>query len=200
MLRFFKPLQSPSEVEEATLRGFHQSAAAAASSAPTTPHRGPGRPRKVAPAAPLLSPARDDSPPAKRVHRNWLLSPFIYDILAAYERCGRSARKTVEFLQRSHPRQPTEVEARYERLSESTVRSWHESGTAAKKLLPHVQALIEKPEELLRGHGRPRALDDPAITEEIRTILTTMRERGSMCMMLQSVSSWWKKLLAGSSK
>ena len=89
-------------------------------------HRKPGRPPK--PAA--LAPPPDEVPTAaaKRspTYNHWLSSPYIHDILAAFQRSGRSARRTVENLQRAHPRLPSETVARYESLSESSIRAWHD--------------------------------------------------------------------------
>ena len=72
----------------------------------------------------LLAAAASDQPQeaqsAKRgKYVNWLGSPYIHDILAAYQRCDHNARRTVEHLNARFPRLPTESAARFADLAES---------------------------------------------------------------------------------
>ena len=110
--------------------------------------RGPGRPKKLTDAHHVLNVAaaatsneEDASEPAAKrgKYANWFASAYIHDILHAVQRTG-SARKAVEWLQRSFPKLPTESAARYVDLSESTVRSWYKDG----KLLPKFQQLLDE--------------------------------------------------------
>ena len=117
--------------------------------------RGPGRPRKLVSADSILlaaaaaaSPAPEVQEPAKRgKYVNWLGSPHIHDILAAYQRCGHNARRTVEYLNSRFPRLPTESAPRFGELSESTIRSWHDD-----------QGCVIDKYKLRRASLRPRAV------------------------------------------
>jgi hypothetical protein len=106
------------------------------------------------------------------------VSPYIHDILAAYQLNTRSAKQTVAYLQRTYPRLPTESAARFSDLSESTVRSWHSGG----KLLPKFAAIIKEGKHAAtRGSGRSRALiEHTDIEDEVKRIITVMRERGAV--------------------
>ena len=79
--------------------------------------RGPGRPKKLTDAQHVLDMAaaaatsKEDAvePAEKRgKYSNWFASAYIHDILHAVQRTG-SARKAVEWLQRSFPKLPTEA-------------------------------------------------------------------------------------------
>jgi hypothetical protein len=71
----------------------------AASSLPAPVKRGPGRPKRpleLQPPGP--GDAEDTAQPAKRGYTNWFSSPYIRDILQAYEKHGRSAKRAVAAL------------------------------------------------------------------------------------------------------
>lgn len=153
--------------------------------------RGPGRPKKLADAHHVLE-IGAAAATSKEVHAlepaekrgkyaNWFASAYIHDILHAVQRMG-SARKAVEWLQRSFPRLPTESAARFADLSESTVRSWYKDG----KLLPKFQQLLDEQKTAApRGVWRERALAvDPAAEQRVKQILRTMRERGASINVL----------------
>ena len=100
-------------------------------------------------------------------------SPFIHDIIAAYQRNFHSAKATVSYLRRTFPRLPTESEGRYDHLAPTTVRSWFD---ADHKLLPSHQQSIDAGRSLARGDGRQRVLDGHADVEaEVKRVLTIMR-------------------------
>ncbi len=80
------------------------------------PGAGPGRPRKLLDADKVMAAALAavappcDEPPSKRgKYTNWFASPYIHDILAAYQLNLQSARKTVDYLQNKFPQLPTEI-------------------------------------------------------------------------------------------
>lgn len=110
-------------------------------------------------------------------------SPFIHDILSAYQLHLHNARKTVAYLQRSFPQLPTESAPRFADLSESTIRSWHD---ADGKLLPRFMQLLEEEKSAApRGPGRQRMLEGyPGIEAEVKRILLTMRDRGAVVSLL----------------
>lgn len=64
-------------------------------------------------------------------------------------------------------------------MSESTIRSWHDEDG---KLLPKFAAIIEQGKHAAaRGCGRVRTLlEHPAVEEEVKRILTVMRDRGAV--------------------
>ena len=154
--------------------------------------RGPGRPRKLTDAHHVLAMAAaaaappevaDAVKPAQKRGRyaNWFASVYIHDILHAVQRTG-SARKAVEWLQRSFPKLPTESAARFSDLSESTVRNWYKDG----KLLPKFQQLLDEQKVAApRGVWRERALAaHPAAEERVKQTLRIMRERGASVNIL----------------
>jgi hypothetical protein len=154
--------------------------------------RGPGRPKKLvdahhvlemAAATAALETADAVSEPStkRRKYANWFASAYIHDILHAVQRTG-SARRAVEWLQRSFPKLPTESAARFADLSESTVRSWYSDG----KLRPKFQQLLDDQRAAApRGVWRERALAaDPAAEQRVKQILRTMRERGASINIL----------------
>ena len=103
-----------------------------------------------------------------------LASPHRHDLLAAYERCGHSARATVAYLHATFPRLSTEAHARFDGLSESTVRTWFGKD---HKLLPRFQQIMDECQQTVpRGPGLPRPMQAyPAVEEEIKSILLRMR-------------------------
>jgi len=154
--------------------------------------RGPGRPKKLVDAHYVLEMAAATAaletadavsePSTKRgKYANWFASAYIHDILHAVQRTG-SARRAVEWLQRSFPKLPTESAARFADLSESTVRSWYSDG----KLRPKFQQLLDDQKAAApRGVWRERALAaDPAAEQRVKQILRTMRERGASINIL----------------
>lgn len=106
-------------------------------------------------------------------------SPYIHDILSAFQLNLRNARHTAAYLQRRFPQLPTETAPRFAGLSESTIRSWHD---ADGKLLPKYAAIVEEGKQAAdRGPGRAELLEEhPAITAEVKRILGVMRERGAV--------------------
>lgn len=147
---------------------------------------GPGRPKLersadgvLAAGAATTAVADAEEPVAKRgKYCNWFATPLIHDILAAYQLNLHSARKTVEWLQRTFPRLSTEVVSRFDDLSESTVRSWHGDDG---KLLPRFQEALERSRAAPRGAGRVAALaGHPEIEDSVQSVLRIMRERGAV--------------------
>jgi hypothetical protein len=192
MLRFFQPISR----DDAALQQQHalqQSAAAAVADAAHRTyqhlHRAkPGRPRsKLAVSLPHNADAEEEQEEAGRSKRgkyeNWFASPFIHDILAAFHLCSRNAKRTVAHLQRRFPRLPTEAASRYDGLSESTIRSWHDKDGVLLPRFKHI--LDEQRSAATRGPGRSRALlPHPEVEEEVKRLLTTMRERGAVVNVL----------------
>lgn len=175
---------------------LQSSAAAALEEAAQREHarllqRGPGRPKKESAAADVLMTAaaartaaadaeEDQEQPRKRgKYTNWFASSYIHDILAAFQRYSHNARRTVEELQRAFPKLPTEKEARFAHLSESTVRSWHDQNGA---LLPRFRDVLAA--ELAaprRGPGEARAFAAFADEEsELQRVLSIMRSKGTV--------------------
>jgi hypothetical protein len=197
MLSFFQRI-TPEQALAQHTRELHASAEAMAQERVQLEReqllrRGPGRPKKerdaadaimaaAAAAAALSAPSvehDDEQPPAKRgKYTNWFATPLIHDILAAYQRCQHSGEKAVAYLQRAHPRLPTEQEARFARLAASTIRSWHND---KGELLPRFQAVLNSDCTLLRrGPGEARALAPyPDMEQEIKDVLSLMRNKGS---------------------
>jgi hypothetical protein len=121
--------------------------------------RGPGRPKKrkaqqdVCNATPMAasddttatvlhSQVESDESSAKATHIDWFASPFIHDIIAAVGHF-RSARVAVESLQKRFPRLPTESEGRFDRLRESTIRTWFDDEWKLRERF----ACLAKPEK-----------------------------------------------------
>jgi len=153
--------------------------------------RGPGRPKKLIGVHHVLAMAavadtskeEDAVEPAQKrgKYTNWFASAYIHDLLHAVQRTG-SARKAVEWLQRSFPQLPTESAARFADLSESTVRSWYTDG----KLLPRFQQLLDERKAVApRGVWKERVLAaHPAAEDRVKQIIRTMRERGASVSIL----------------
>jgi hypothetical protein len=105
-------------------------------------------------------------------YTNWFSSPYITDILAAYERSGHSAKRTVKLLMASVP---WDVD-RFARLSHSSILSWF--GTD-HKLLPRFQEQLDASIAAARGRGPDRAFAvAPQVEQEIKRVLLRMRETG----------------------
>lgn len=194
MLRFFQPI-SADEAQQQSAAALQCSAeqqhrASQQQQKVVLSKRGPGRPRKLADAHHVLEMAAataaeaeaKSDPAAKRgKYLNWFASDYIHDILHAVQRTG-SARKAVEWLQRSFPQLPTESAARFADLSESTVRSWYTDG----KLLPRFQQLLDERKAVApRGVWKERVLAaHPAAEDRVKQIIRTMRERGASVSIL----------------
>jgi sulfur relay (sulfurtransferase) DsrC/TusE family protein len=196
MLRFFSPI-SADDAQQQQHRTFQHDAVEAsatrvAAAQAQLRRAKPGRPRKLLSSDAVLimaAAAKADAAaaqtdevleqPTKRgKYENWFASPFIHDILSAYRKNLGSAKKTVEHLMNAFPRLPTETEARFHGLSESTVRSWFD---ADKKLLPKFQAVLDAQKENgpCRGPGRCTILGEyPEIEEAVIAALQSMRDRG----------------------
>jgi len=153
--------------------------------------RGPGRPRAqvgshlaLAAASHTAADTPAEAASNKRPkYHNWLATPHIHDILHAFQINGRSARQTVQYLQRSFPRLPTETEARFAHLSEATVRSWHDKdGRLLQRVRRQIgDAVMVAP----RGGGYERVLAGyPAAEDRIKSILQQMRNRGAAVNIL----------------
>jgi hypothetical protein len=146
---------------------------------------GAGRPRKllnanqVMVAAAAVAIPSSDEPSAKRgKYTNWFASPFIHDILTAYQLNLRSAKKTVAYLQSKFPQLATESEPRFLHLNEATVRSWHEDGHLKDKFK---QIVEEHKTGASRGPGKSAVLRGyPEAEDEIVRVLRTMREKGAV--------------------
>lgn len=189
MLRFFNPITADDALKQQHL-ALAQSAADAAAAAAERQRADllrpkPGRPRGsivLAPPPPNES-SHDEQSVAKRgKYENWLTTPFIHDILDAYRKTGNSARKAVEQLRHQYPRRATEVQGRYDGLSESTVRSWFGED---KKLLPKFQAVLDEHSNVRRGQGFPPVLSKSPIAEqEIKRHLQALRDRGAIVGIL----------------
>ena len=143
--------------------------------------RGPGRPPKpvellaIDQSKTLSSENTSPRAPSKRgKYVNWWTSPYIHDILAAYRLNLNSPRRTVDYLQRTFPCLPTESSARFDELSESTIRSWFDD---KHKLLPKFQTILnEGKTAAARGlHGSHALAGYPQIEDEIKSILNVMR-------------------------
>jgi len=193
MLNYFKRI-SPEEALQQHTEGLHATGAALtaaaaerqrSTAATVASRRGPGRPKKEPNAADVLMAAAEltgaeetsEESAAKRgKYTNWFASPFIRDILAAHAECDRSAKKTVQHLQRTHQRIDPE---RYALLSESTIRSWHDKDG---ELLPRFRALLDDGAGAApRGWHEQRAFSGhEEIEQGIVSALRLMREKGSV--------------------
>ena len=201
MQRFFQPI-SVSDAFDQQQRVLQQSAAQAAIDADQRRQRelmrpGPGRPRKaldadaVLTAAAAAAPSTADEgaaanceePPSKRgKYTSWLSSPFVHDILAAYQLNLHNAKATVRYLQRTVSRLPTDRASRFDELAESTVRSWHDTDG---QLLPRFRQVVDEQREARRGPGKSRALyGHPEVEDEVKRILHAMREKGAVVNLL----------------
>jgi hypothetical protein len=132
------------------------------------PKRGPGRPPKKR----ELATAAEEAPPAQKartgVYTNWFSSPYINDVLQALERHSYNVKRAVAALKQHAP------DARYERLSDSTVRAWFEKGTHT--LLPSFQQQLDANKALTRGSRPPQM--SVAVEEECKSVLLRLRDSG----------------------
>jgi len=142
-------------------------AAAAASSIPVVPKRGPGRPPKKRELALIAPPEPPAQKPRTGEYTNWFSSPHIQQMLHTLEVYGFNAKRTVRELKRRAP----DV---YARLSDSTVRAWFQKGTHT--LLPAFQEQLKAQKAAARG-GRP-ALMSVEVEDECKRILLHLRESG----------------------
>jgi hypothetical protein len=143
---------------------------------PPEPKRAPGRPKTPRSADEALGSAAAAAalPDSKRarshVYTHWLLSPYINDILAAFQRTG-SFKRAVTVLQREAP------DDRYAHLSHSTIRGWFGPD---RQLLPHVQRQLGTAATLRGGRGPTRVLSEaPLVEAEIKRVLLEMRTAGA---------------------
>jgi len=104
-----------------------------------------------------------------------IASPYFHDIIAAYKVNGRSAKETVSYLRRKHPRLPTETVGRFDSLAESTLREWFDAD--GELLSKHQRSIDADGLILARGVGTSnRALDaHPAVEDEAKRLLSIMR-------------------------
>jgi hypothetical protein len=137
--------------------------------APPT-QRGPGRPRIKRPLN--LEQAAGEQPTAQKPrtgkYTNWFSSPYISDVLRALRRHHYSAKAAVAALKRAAP------DDRYERLSDSTVRSWFDK---EHKLLPHFQQQLDDGAAAARSIGRP-AVMATAVEDACKRALLQLRDAG----------------------
>jgi hypothetical protein len=118
---------------------------------------------------------------AKRMH--WFDSPLIHDILHAYKLSGFSSRKCVEHLQRKHTALPTETEGRFDKLTESTVRSWFDDD---HKLKPQFQQLLRGGEYRAGGHESVLSAY-PVAEQRIKQLLQQLRDDKNAVVSLYNV-------------
>ena len=209
MKSFFKPITAE-QAQQQVQRFAQQSQLssqedASAKARAELLRRGPGRPKRertvndalsAAAAASSSSAASQQqeldnsideeeqaSKKAKRVH--WFDSPLIHDILHAYKLSGFSARKCVLDLQKKHPALPTETEGRFDKLSESTVRSWYDDD---HKLKPQFQLLLDGGEYGAGGHESVLSAH-PIAENKIKAMLQQMRndEKAGINVTIQTI-------------
>lgn len=112
--------------------------------------------------------------PRKRprgIYTKWFSSPFIHDILQAYEASGFRPKVAVQRLQ-SHA-----CDDRFARLTHSTIASWHDD---ENKLLPRFAEELQSGLAAERSNGRTRVLqEEPEIEAEIKRVLLQMRAAGT---------------------
>lgn len=104
----------------------------------------PGRPKQELPLLPpqtILPQSVDESELEKEklTRIDWFSSPFIHDILAAYNQYN-SSFLAVKSLKSRFPRLSTETSGRFDGLHRNTVQSWFDKD---HKLLPQYQARID---------------------------------------------------------
>ena len=169
--------------------------------------RGPGRPKRERTVDEALSAAaaasssdsaaaqeqqqqdnsiEEEQQPSKKPKRiHWFDSALIHDILHAYKLSGGSARICAQDLQRNHPALPTETEGRFDRLSESTIRSWFDD---EHKLKPQFQQLLQGGD--YGGGGHESVLSaHPSAEDKIKALLKQMRndDNAGINVTIQSV-------------
>ena len=117
---------------------------------------------------------------------HWFDSPLIHDILHAFKQSGFSSRRCVQNLQRQFPALSTEQHGRFDKLSESTVRSWFDDDN---KLKPQFQQLLHDGGEYSSGGNESVLSAYPSAQEKIKTLLQKMRndENAGINITIQSV-------------
>jgi hypothetical protein len=200
---FFKPTTAEAAQQQAlTFAEQSKQAAAevAAAKARAELHRrGPGRPKRertvdealaaAATAVPDKAEADTDSEEEqtakKPKHTHWFDPALIHDILHAYKLCGFSSRKCVQHLQSKHPALATEAEGRFDKLNESTVRSWFDD---EHKLKPQFQALLCGGEYSGPDHASVLSAC-PAAQQKIQVLLQQMRndQNAGVNVTIQSI-------------
>jgi hypothetical protein len=170
-LSFARVTADDAASQRAHIAALHAREHPAAAAVPAV-KRGPGRPKKrsleLLPASEAAPAAAQ--PAAKRAHTNWFSSPYIRDILRAYEQHGRSAKRTVAALKRNAP------DERYQHLSDSTVRSWMDPAT--QHLLPRFAEQLGAGMAAPTSQGRPAPLSGAAEQKAKETLLA-LRETGT---------------------
>jgi hypothetical protein len=140
---------------------------------PPPPKRAPGRPKRERTVDEALTAAAAAADPVRkraRHYHNWLLSPYINDILAAYARTNGSAKRAIALLRREAP------DDRYAQLSHSTINSWHGPD---KQLLSRIRLQLDAEDERCR-RGPQRAFAGATLVEaEIKKWLLQMRTAGT---------------------
>lgn len=142
-----------------------------------------GRPKRALNAHQVLAAAAaattlTDAQPSKKQktctrgeYTDWFASPYIHDILRAYERSGYRPAQAVTNLQAAAP------DGRYERLTHTTIMRWYDE---KHQLKPQYQAHLDSGLENVRQNGFARAFEDfPAVEEEIKQTLLQMRAAGT---------------------
>jgi hypothetical protein len=156
--------------------------AASATRPPPPSKRSVGRPKRLLDANAVLSAAAtcdaaSMSEPTQKKQKtrgqytDWFSSPYINDILRAYERSGHRPTVAVSTLKAGAP------DDRYARLTHTTLLGWYDEN---HKLKPKHQAHLESGLENVRQNGFARAFEEfPAIEEEIKQTLLQMRAAGT---------------------
>ena len=152
---------------EAWRAQVQQTAAAAAVAAavrPAAPAARPvGRPKRALNAPDILSAAAAAEQPeteqpskkprstvARGKYTNWFDSPYINDILRAYEHSGYRPFAAVAKLQKEAP------DDRYKHLSHASLKGWHDE---KHQLLPRFLAHYQSGQENVRQNGPVRAFE-----------------------------------------
>lgn len=148
---------------------------------PPQPKRPVGRPKRqldantVLAAAAAASNSYEDQPAKKQKTRgqytDWFRSPYINDIMRAYERSDHRPKLALDQLKVSAP------DARFERLTHTTIMRWYDE---KHQLKPQYKAHLESGLENVRQNGFVRAFEEfPAVEEEIKQTLLRMRAAGT---------------------
>ena len=177
----FAPITTDDWRAQVTQTAAALNAAIAAQPSPP-PKRPVGRPKRalnahqVLAAAAVASTPADDAQPSKKQktrgeYTDWFASPYIHDILRAYERSGHRPAQAVTNLRASAP------DGRYERLTHTTIMRWYDE---KHQLKPSYRAHLDCGLDNVRQHGDARAFEDfPAVEEEIKHTLLQMRAAGT---------------------
>ena len=155
--------------------------ASIAAAPPPSARRPVGRPKRALDAHQVLAAAAaaetsTDAQPSKKQktrgeYTDWFASPYIHDILRAYERSGYRPAQAVTNLKAAAP------DGRYERLTHTTIMRWYDK---KHQLKPQYQAHLESGLENVRQNGPARVFEHfPAVEEEIKQTLLQMRAAGT---------------------